>query len=508
MNYLFKIDLIEYILNSEFNSTGMLTSVRFVRSWRGDAPWLPSVKVRRELLGALLVATAFVAFYSTLFRYAVNIPISDDYHATLQFLLRYEANPGSLYNLLLEQHNEHRIVVSRLLALAQYKLAGEVNFRHLLLLQSLFLLGLLAALIKLGQTVGLRWSNRRLAPIMFMLFSLNAWETYLFVSGGSQSYPALLGMTLALLCLNQAVQAPPQQRLGWTGAAALCGLWAMFAFGAGLLVWPAGLLLLLLQRQGRLAGLWGGLAVGMALLYLHQYRSTHLSADLIGSLREQGGVFVRFALSFPGVSFQVPWTEPLLWRGNVLVCYGVGLLSWLYFGYLTLSGYARRQPLLYTYVAMFFAVDLLIAFSRCRVGGNTAFNSRYQILSAMITVGLCMTLYYPETPLRQTVRQWVMLGVTALLLVVFGLSVPFQSEALAAQHRQKVDGMQRWLTRQEPSLFILPDYQTSAGQLLLHCRARIYWPAPDVVGRRALLIADSVHRCTSPSAPALPASRR
>ncbi|MEZ0611605.1 hypothetical protein ACAW74_24045 [Fibrella sp. WM1] len=443
-------------------------------------------------------------YYWVLNQYAINVPVADDYQATLQFLLDYEANPTRRFDLLLSQHNEHRIVVSRLLALLNYSLLGEANFRQLLLWQSLFLAGLLWAILRFIRLCGVRLSPQQLLPLVLLLFSLNTWETYLFVSGGSQSYPALLGMTLTLISLHQVQRRNGWGQVRWLGIGTACAVIATFSFGCGALAWAGGLLLLLLYQRWYVCLVWLVSAALVMIAYLHGYQPTHLSQQPLNLLRDHGSVFVRFALSFPGASFQVPWTNPTLWQLNLMACYAIGLVSWLYFGYLTLSGYARRYPLLYTFIALFFAVDLLIAFSRCRIGVNTAFNSRYQLLSAMITIGLYTTFLLRDGPKSRTVIYLGHLG----LLTVFCLTAYYQPQQLTLQHKQKITGLSNWLQYETATLYTSSELQTSSGHILKKCRARIYKPEPDLITLKAAINADPLHQYISPSAPAHPTSRR
>lgn len=456
------------------------------------------------LMAMALIVTTLAIYYWTLNQYAINVPVTDDYHATLQFLLDYEANPDRRLDLLLNQHNEHRIAVSRLLALLNYTLLGEVDFRQLLLWQSLFLAGLLGAVLWFIRSCGVRLSPQRLIPVVLLLFSLNTWETYLFVSGGSQSYPALLGMTLTLISLHQAQRGSRWIQVRWVGLGTACAAIATFSFGCGALAWAGGLLLLVLHQRWYISLFWLVSAALVIIGYLHGYHPTHLSQQPLDLLRNHGGVFVRFALSFPGASFQVPWANPALWQLNLAVCYAIGLASWLYFGYLTLSGYARRQPLPYTFIALFFAVDLLIAFSRCRFGVNTAFNSRYQLLSAMITVGLYTTFLLRGGLMAQRTVSLSQL----CLLTVFCLTVCYLPQQLSLQYRQKIMGLYNWLQHETANLYMSGENQASFTSILKKCRARIYNPEPDLMKLYTAINAGQPHRYISQSVPAHPVSRR
>jgi len=83
------------------------------------------------LLSAWIFIPAFL-YFRIVDRYAVNIPWSDDYDAILGFLLQFRNAPFSeKIGLLFLQHNEHRILPSRLVYITWQALFGRINFRYL-----------------------------------------------------------------------------------------------------------------------------------------------------------------------------------------------------------------------------------------------------------------------------------------------------------------------------------------------------------------------------------------
>jgi hypothetical protein len=72
-------------------------------------------------------------------QYATNAPIKDDYDAILDFLYNFNQahSLGVKAALLFSQHNEHRILSTRLLTVLYYFIAGKVNFRNLIFIGNL-----------------------------------------------------------------------------------------------------------------------------------------------------------------------------------------------------------------------------------------------------------------------------------------------------------------------------------------------------------------------------------
>lgn len=86
----------------------------------------------------LIVALIVVLFYSICYNVTTNGPVLDDYNAVLGFMIFW--SKGQSLGQLIEAHNDHRIVLSRLFTLLDLKLNGTVNFQHLVLCGVLALL--------------------------------------------------------------------------------------------------------------------------------------------------------------------------------------------------------------------------------------------------------------------------------------------------------------------------------------------------------------------------------
>ena len=99
--------------------------------------------------------------------HALNIPYHDDIYDILRFILRFTTadQPGLQYEALVERHNDHRTVASRLVFYAVYLVQGLVDFRVLSLVANLAL-PLMALLYWRSVTAS---SNRPLALLLVVL---------------------------------------------------------------------------------------------------------------------------------------------------------------------------------------------------------------------------------------------------------------------------------------------------------------------------------------------------
>ena len=199
-----------------------------------------------------------------------NVAYMDDIDGTLMLLIRLH-DGGSWSDLgqwLFEISNEHRMVTSRLLVTLSYWLSGTVNFNIMGVIGNLFLCTLCGLLIRTAGTAERRWGMALL--LAGFLFQLEHFENF-FWSGSSIDHfqvPLLAGCAIMLLA-----------RGGWVaslGAGLLAAL-ATFTLAHGLVVWPVGVVMLVVDRRWRqLAGWLGvGIVAGVAYFSTFEFNPGH-----------------------------------------------------------------------------------------------------------------------------------------------------------------------------------------------------------------------------------------
>ena len=169
---------------------------------------------------------------------------------------------GNLRNAFWIPHNEHRLVVTRLFyfvlrytAALDVRLAMYFNF----CLACMTLWGLWLLLRSRAQV-----SLWYLVPVALVVFSLEQWENILW---GWQIaiYSMVCGSVWSLYLLSR----PGVRNLTM---AILCAIIASFSFANGLMIWPAGLVYLMLARSGRNRLLmWCGAASAILFVYFRNY---------------------------------------------------------------------------------------------------------------------------------------------------------------------------------------------------------------------------------------------
>ncbi|MFN8349526.1 MAG: hypothetical protein U0X91_31290 [Spirosomataceae bacterium] len=213
----------------------------------------------------LLFTAAYASWYFYyVCRYAVDIPYLDDYDAILKYILDYREAPitDKIKSLLLP-HNEHIMAMTRLVSWLSYGLSGKIHFGELLLLGN----GLL--LIQLGLLYRLYQPSPRLSAIYFL------WVVAVFLN--PQYSPTsfwtmalwsniwvLLPVTFSIFLLSH------PKAWFWAIPFAIVSL---FSNGNGLMIWPTGLFLLLLQQRPlKQVVIWGGMALLSSGVYFYLLR--------------------------------------------------------------------------------------------------------------------------------------------------------------------------------------------------------------------------------------------
>lgn len=207
-----------------------------------------------SVLATLALGVYFFLFVET---YALNVPFHDDILDIVNFLMRFEDSQGAWESLLLlhEQHNDHRTAASRLVYIAAFHGAGEINFRLLALLANLALVLLL---------IGFSSQVRKLSyfPILLLIMSLlllhpRAFALLTFPMAAFAFFYLYAYSFLTILFLHR------PGRLGFC-LAVLCAFIANFSIASGQFTWLFGAAVLIYRH---VTGIDVGLAkVGLWLL--------------------------------------------------------------------------------------------------------------------------------------------------------------------------------------------------------------------------------------------------
>jgi hypothetical protein len=183
-------------------------------------------------------------------KYATNMPDQDDYDAILFWTLEF-TNAHDFqekFFLFFRQHNEHRIIADCFVNLLSMGLFHRINFIFISFCGSLGLFGITAIFLYIGKRN--RLSIYELIPIPFLLLCLSQNQLISLAMAAVQQYWQLLFDISSILLLTIS-----RNKAGFAMACVLAVL-ATFSGGGGLIVFPVGVVYLILGRKFPLAIIW------------------------------------------------------------------------------------------------------------------------------------------------------------------------------------------------------------------------------------------------------------
>ncbi|MFM8251488.1 MAG: hypothetical protein ACKOBW_07850 [Planctomycetota bacterium] len=390
------------------------------------APLHPPPRAAGHRLGYIVLASLPIASYFWLVaRYAVNIPFWDDFDSLLGFLSK---SPLDLHHFW-EQHNEHRIFWTRLVAWITHRALGPVDLRILIVIGNLGVAGL-------GMVLAWNWETRRLPrwyflPCLYILFAPQSWENMTWAMASLQNFYVVLFAALAIACWQWTT-------LRWQLAAVAWASLATFTSGNGILVFVVFFLWQFVRcyekrAWSRVTLLWITVFAG---LLLWCYFSGYQSPAAHPSIREQllsPVRLIRFYLVLCG-AFLGDLSRPIALLA--------GLLQVSCFLLLAGRRYDHRNPFVF-YLLMFCLGSMFVAsLSRAGFGVPQALASRYRILP-LLTLALNYVAVSELWPQRFQQRRVFM----TLLIITMVFQISFTVKAsirLCLHHDRLVSELATW----------------------------------------------------------------
>ncbi|GAB4033547.1 hypothetical protein [Spirosoma jeollabukense] len=404
----------------------------------------PTRQTRHGLVGlsiaGILLLIPIIVFWSVWSTYAVDVPKWDD-QALKAFLFYLDSETtisGKLYQFF-KQHNEHRIVYDRLITWLDFSLFGKLNYRHLMIVGNLSLVGLLAIFgLVFGRTLSAQSKNLSnqpsfsltdcliyLPPVAFLLLNLSQWENMFWGMAALQNFTVVLWIVGAIyaLCFTQNLP-----------LALLLAIAATLTSGNGILIWPIGFAILFHQRMLNIrAGwrsllIWGIAAVGTITLYFVGYEKP------AGNPPVRGTVFdlLKGWFAFNGAAAEAFPVGPVFVRcvlvggiGTLLILgiWGFILKKWL--------SHKKLSPFDYFFVgvtAFLLGTAAIVAWSRVGFGLNTLITSRYKAYSLVL-----LAIFYSAAVVytQASFRKWVLrIGLLFSIILMAGSYRAYQDETI------------------------------------------------------------------------------
>jgi hypothetical protein len=256
----------------------------------------------------VLAAIAPLLYYASIIIFSVNVPVGDDY-SMLGFLNEFlsASGIGNKLQLLFSFHNEHRIVVTRLIMLLCSKVTGVLDFRILNVIGNS---ALLLTLIVIGRMLRLNETPLKWALLFLIVLQPQPLKLMFYPMAGVQAY---FGLLFSFLYLHLSLKDS-----NWWYSALLFYLLTVLTTGSGIFLVIIGVPLLLYKKYYTRAAIHVAVVIPVVLLYFP-------SSSNIQYLIEHPLTVARFFLLLLGNVAQLP----MMGSPALQIVFSLALLGYL-----------------------------------------------------------------------------------------------------------------------------------------------------------------------------------
>ena len=399
-----------------------------------------------KILVLIFVLIPVLLYYFIINKFAINIPIADDYEYALSWLIEYRnSSSKDLIGLLFRQANEHRIFSFFFSVFFDYEIFGEVNFRHLTIVGNLSLLFLVYVLYDLvkSESVGLL----AFTPVILLLFvpqqSVSNWSILTF--NGLVEYLLIVS---SLYLLNN------DGKLNLVFATLLAFL-ATFSFGNGMLVFLCGYLILFLNNKKTWFDktFWTIAMVLSLIYYFTDYRFTAKSGSILEYLQNPFDIFQFFFVFFGNVF------SPFFQK-NLLILAVVGFLILSSFAYLLFFKWTllKKYPVSLAILIFIILSAAMVVVSRISFGVAGATANRYMVLQYLF-VAIMYILYLQ---VFKGIGKYVLLIVLAGSVTLYSMRMEQNLQLMENFHHRLKMGLLTFYKKQGSEKLMYPNQKRAA----------------------------------------------
>jgi hypothetical protein len=380
-------------------------------------------------LGMFLVFFPVLLYFYSFSIYTTNVPFSDDFSTLNEVMqiLKSETLLGK-FALLFTHQNEHLHVLTRSVFMLVYFFFGSIDFKILVLIGNVALLGLLFFAYK---TLPEKQEKIFiLTPVALLLFQLKQnWVHLIWAMEALAALYALFFAGLSFYFLGK-----NSTKYFWW--ALFVALISVLTHGSGAAIPLVGGSLLLIQKRFSMASIW---VVGVLPIMVIYFSKLHFVADnpiTVLSLNDLARIG-RFFISFIGAMASYDNQTSLFTLGAFII---------FYFIFLVFKKYYKTNIAVFGFMVYLFFVAAMVALSRSGVDEGLVFSNRYKIFSLTIVMLVYISavdLFYPSTS-----RRWFFLaGMILVMGCMFLVSYGGGREKLEFARHSQLYRINQWLDK-------------------------------------------------------------
>lgn len=350
-----------------------------------------NIKLKPKTVTLIILAfLPIYIFYCSVFLFTVNIPYWDDYDSILNFTNNFQdSNLKNKILLIFSQHNEHRIVFNRAVTLVSYYLTGKINFKLLVFIGNMSLIGLTILLLK--SSVFLQKKVLYFIPAIFLIFQPQYWGGIYFATPSLSNLSVIFFVFASLYLLKK-------ESVKYFIFSLLLALLATFTNGNGIIVFFSALPVLIYQRKHKRIILWISTGMVCALFYFYGYIKPAYHPSIIDSVFVHPLHTLIYLFHFVGLSFLN--TGVNYGKSVYLIPLVTGIFFTSYFIYLIRIKFYKKNAVIISFILFLFLTSFAV--SLCRSAFDL-FPSRYRIISVLISALFYLSLLeiLPENKIKR-----------------------------------------------------------------------------------------------------------
>lgn len=366
-----------------------------------------------------LSAVVAVAYFILVGHFTDNIPFWDDYLAEQNFLVRFLQSPNlsERLRLLIEQHNEHRLLFTRLTTLTVYLFTGKLNYVIYIILANAMLIGTGVLMYK-----GLDDDDSKKAFGVFLIALLLCNGQHLETSAWAMSGLANIGTVFLAIASLYAVL---RRERHWVMVGFVLSILTVFSNGNGMFILIPALIGLALQRRTKTCLAYTFVAaLSVALYFLNYVKPERTDVGLTNILVHAPQILINLC-TFAGLNFWVPSLR------IISIVIGAFCLSVYLWG--IWKGWYRSA--LFSYTSLTFLYLTAGAVAVVWTTGEAMGALRYRMYSSPIFIFTLLLLLSHSKLLQK--RFFVYMTSGALLLYYFSSAIYIKKEQKRFEFKQK-----------------------------------------------------------------------
>ena len=280
---------------------------------------------------------------------------------------------------LFAQHNEHRIFFPRVIMLVlayvtQYNTVAEMYFSWILTV-SILVLTFQMYRRDFGDSI---YTTIKFIPIAWIIFNFRQYENILW-GWQIQIYLSVLGFIATIYLLNKSKKVDK-----WLVMAVLCGILSTFSFFNGLLVWPVGIVFIILSRttdRKNLVYLWTIVGVLIWSIYFYDWTKPSYHPSLLFALNNILDA-VKYIMTNIG--------SPLAFESGQAFAMGIILVVFMLITVVLIIGNKLiiKNSTWITFILFSLMSSFILTIGRSGFGVVQASSSRYVTITSLGIIGL------------------------------------------------------------------------------------------------------------------------